>query len=156
MIMRSVFFVICCFLFSVPAYSQDIAGNWEGALEVQGTELPLVFHINKDSTGKYSATFDSPLQNAFNMPCSDVILKGDSVILLMQMVSGRYAGLLNEGMNILTGEWSQSGQVFPLVMKKTGAAAGSPPKRSQIPKLPLPLRSEEFGYLLPYLKRDSC
>jgi uncharacterized protein len=118
MIMRSAFFVFCCFLFSVPAYSQEIAGNWEGALEVQGTELPLVFHINKDSTGKYSATFDSPLQNAFNMPCSDIILKGDSVLLFMKMINGKYAGQLNATKDVLRGEWSQSGQIFPLVLKK--------------------------------------
>lgn len=143
--MRSAFFVFCCFLFSVPAYSQVIAGNWEGALEVQGTELPLVFHINKDSTGKYTASFDSPLQNAFNIPCSDVILKGDSVILVMNTISGKYMGQLNELKNVLTGEWSQSGLIFPLVMKKSGTAAGTTPNRSQIPKPPLPYNPEEAG-----------
>jgi hypothetical protein len=144
--MRSALFIICFFLFAARANSQEIAGDWEGALEVQGTELPLVFHFKKDSTGKYSATFDSPLQNAFNQPCSDVILKEDSVIVLVKMVEGKYAGKLNEAKNLLTGEWSQSGMAFPLMMKKSGVAAGSSPNRSQLPKLPLPYSPGELKY----------
>ncbi len=144
--MRS-FLIIFSILFYTPAFCQQVAGNWEGALQIQGTEIPIVFHINKDSAGKYSATFDSPLQNAFNLPCSDVIVKADSVILLMKMINGKYSGQLNATKNSLSGEWSQSGQSFPLIMKKTGdAATRATPKRPQTPTPPFPYKSEDVEY----------
>jgi hypothetical protein len=126
--MRS-FLIIFSILFSVPAFCQQVTGNWEGALQVQGTEIPLVFHIKKDSAGKYSATFDSPAQNAFDLPCSDIIVRSDSVILLMDMIKGKYSGQLNAIKNELTGEWSQVGNNFPLNMKKTSEPATIPPPK---------------------------
>jgi hypothetical protein len=65
----------------VLASAQGISGVWKGALEVQQKTIPIVFHIGRDSAGKLIATFDSPSQNAFNLPVSEVITKEDSVIL---------------------------------------------------------------------------
>ena len=94
--MLKLFFTSTILLLSTVAIGQNIAGNWEGAAQIQGTELPIIFHISKDSTGKHSATFDSPKQKAFNMACSDVIIKEDSVIIEMQNINGKYAGKLND------------------------------------------------------------
>jgi hypothetical protein len=65
--MRNLFFTLVSLFFSGIALGQDITGNWEGKLEVQGKSIPIVFHISKDKTGKYTATFDSPSQQAYNL-----------------------------------------------------------------------------------------
>ena len=139
------FFTIIGLFFSTVSLSQNITGNWEGSLEIQGNELPIVFHISKDEAGKYSATFDSPKQKTYNNACSDVFVKGDSVILIMQKIKGQYAGKLND--KELTGTWSQSGYTFPLDMKKTGETVTTKKiNRPQTPTPPYPYKSEEVIY----------
>ena len=59
------------FLFSQVIISQNITGDWYGSLNIQGFELPLVFHISNAETG-YKATMDSPDQKAFGIPVSSV------------------------------------------------------------------------------------
>jgi uncharacterized protein len=138
----SVILLLCYF-----AKSQSITGNWAGILTVQATEIPIIFHIKKDSTGKLSATFDSPKQQAYNLACSDVIATGDSVILMMKMINGKYAGLLNAEKKILTGNWFQNGASFPLSMKKTSDAASAKEfKRPQTPRPPFNYNSKEVIY----------
>ena len=31
--------------------AQDLSGAWKGNLEVQGTQLPIVFHLTKEADG---------------------------------------------------------------------------------------------------------
>ena len=120
--MKFIFTLLSSFLLTT-GFGQNIVGDWSGSLEVQGNELPIIFHITKDNAGKHSATFDSPKQNSFNNPCSDIIVKADSVILIIKSINGQYDGKLNEKNNLLTGIWSQSGYTFPLDMKKTSETA---------------------------------
>ena len=37
----------------------DAVGDWRGELQVQGTTLPVVFHVSRTDSG-LSATMDSP------------------------------------------------------------------------------------------------
>ncbi|MEO7308000.1 MAG: alpha/beta fold hydrolase [Ferruginibacter sp.] len=144
--MRSVFTILCLF-FTIAGFGQHIAGNWEGNLQIQGTELPIIFHIIKDSTGKYQATFDSPKQKAYNLACSDVLFKEDSVIIMIQMLKGRYAGKLEENKKQLTGTWSQGPAALPLTLKKTGDVVTTKIiNRPQTPRPPFPYKSEDVEY----------
>ena len=127
--------------------SQSITGNWEGSLTIQGTELPIVFHIKKDSAGKLTATFDSPKQQAYNLACSDAIATGDSLVLLMKMINGKYEGLLSADGKSLYGQWFQGSMSLPLDMKKTSdAAAAKEIKRPQTPVPPFNYIAEEVSY----------
>ena len=131
----------------MTAFSQNIVGNWEGALQIQGTEIPIVFHISKDSSGKYNATFDSPKQKVFNLACSEVILKEDSLVLMMPIIKGSYAGKLDKNKNELTGTWSQGAGSLPLNLKKTSDIATIKTiNRPQTPKPPFPYKSEDVEY----------
>jgi len=144
MIKLPLFFVV---LFcTVTANAQNITGNWEGALNIQGTELPIIFHISKDSTGKYIASFDSPKQKVYNIACSDVFVKEDSLVLIMQMIKGKYAGKLEDKKH-LTGTWSQGSASLPLSLKKTGdVATVKEINRPQTPKPPFPYKAEDVEY----------
>ena len=145
--MKRIFFIAAALIFSTPVISQDITGNWQGKLDVQGTMIPVIFHIVKDSNNKYSATFDSPDQKAFNLACSGVMINKDSVILLMKMINGKYAGRLSEDKKQLTGTWFQGGGSLPLtVIKTSDKVTLKKINRPQTPKPPFPYRSEEVEY----------
>lgn len=127
--------------------AQNIVGNWEGTLQIQGTELPIIFHITKDNNGKHSATFDSPKQKAFNLACSDVVIREDSVILIMQILKGRYAGKLSDTKLQLSGNWFQGNNALPLHLVKTSnVPTTNQLNRPQTPKPPFPYKSENVEY----------
>jgi len=68
--MKKIAFLTLLFLTTLTAFAQDITGDWNGALKVQGIQLRLVFHITKTDTG-YTATMDSPDQGAKGIPVTD-------------------------------------------------------------------------------------
>lgn len=145
--MLKIYFTFFIIFFSVIGFSQNIIGNWEGVLQIQKNEIPIVFHISSDTNGKFIATFDSPKQKAFNLACSDVIVTDDSVILMMQILKGRYSGKLNENNNQLTGTWFQGGGSLPLnVIKTSDKATIKEIKRPQIPKPPFNYNVDSVEY----------
>ena len=126
---------------------QDIEGVWKGTLHVQSSDFPIVFHIAKDSTGQYLATFDSPSQNGFNLPVSEVIEKKDSVIMMMAMLNGKYAGILAPDGKKIDGTWFQGTAAFPLTIARTSTIAiVKQPKRPQTPKGPFEYQIKEVDY----------
>lgn len=145
--MKKIFTLLFVSITFLTGHSQSITGNWEGVLSVQGTELPIVFHIKKDSSNKFTATFDSPKQQAYNLPCNDVIIKGDSLVLIMKMINGKYEGLLNTDKKNLSGKWFQGGGNLPLDLKKTSDIATTKEfKRPQTPRPPFSYQLEEVLY----------
>jgi len=97
---------LCPVIFSfLQSSAQNITGTWQGNLNVQGNQIPIVFHILKDSANNSTASFDSPSQHAFNLPCSQVILKDDSIILMMAILNGKYAGLVSKDKKQIDGLW---------------------------------------------------
>jgi uncharacterized protein len=51
------------------AQAQDITGQWNGILNVQGMKLRLVFHISREDSA-YDAKMDSPDEKALGIPAS--------------------------------------------------------------------------------------
>lgn len=127
--------------------AQPITGNWEGALDANGTELTVVFHIAKDSTGKLTGSFDSPRQMAYGLKCSRISLAGDSVFIEMKAFGAKYSGLLGTDKKTMTGNWWQGGMTLPLELVKTGDVAVVPEmKRPQTPRPPFAYHTEEVSY----------
>ena len=60
-------------LCGLVASAADFVGHWKGKV----ANLPIVFHIAHD--GEWSATLDSPMQGAKDIPCEKVVVKGDSI-----------------------------------------------------------------------------
>jgi pimeloyl-ACP methyl ester carboxylesterase len=154
-------------LLGIESYAQNITGTWQGNLNIQGNPLPIVFHIAKDGSNKLIASFDSPSQHAFNLPCSEVIIKDDSIILKMAVLNGKYAGLLSKDKKEIAGLWYQGPGSLPLLVNKTSETASvKEQKRPQTPKPPFPYHSEDveysnadksirFGATLTYPEMDS-
>jgi hypothetical protein len=120
-------------------------GSWAGKLQVPGASLRLVLHVKAAAAGTYTATLDSPDQGAKGIPATRVVWKNDSLQLEVGSIGGAYAGKLNADSLLITGQWRQGGQGWPLHLKKTDAAALDP-KRPQNPKKPYPYREEEVSY----------
>lgn len=94
-----------------------ILGDWKGALSVQGTELPLVFHFMMNDKKEMISTLDSPAQNGFDIPMGKVSLVEKKYKIDATDLGASYEGQLKND-STLTGIWSQGGMSFDLVMKK--------------------------------------
>jgi pimeloyl-ACP methyl ester carboxylesterase len=120
------------------------AGTWQGKLQIGGTELPIVFHLQAPANGSQAGTMDSPAQNAYGLPLASVTLKADSVILQLRQPAARFAGRLAAGGKQLTGAWQQAGRAVPLTLIYAGSSPAV--SRPQEPKPPFPYRSQEVGF----------
>lgn len=132
---------------AISGISQSITGDWKGELEVQGTRLPIQFHIRTDSVKGYSASFDSPAQMAYGLPCSSVELRADSLVLYMKNLNGQYAGKYMSGARMIDGVWTQSGKSFPMkIVQESNQATAPHLNRPQTPRPPFPYTAEELVY----------
>lgn len=125
------------------SFSQEITGDWNGLLKVQGMQLRLVFHINK-ADDAYTATMDSPDQGSKGIPVSSVAYENRQLMLEVTAANIVYKGTLQED-NTIEGTFSQMGNEFPLNFSK---AAIEKPKlnRPQEPKGELPYIAEEVTF----------
>lgn len=108
--------IFCVFFSSV--FSQKIVGDWSGKIDVAGNGIPILFHFYKDSTGSVNGTWDSPKQNANNLPFSDIKADEDSVHLGVKMINGSYEGKFINNDSI-AGIWQQGGNHIPLNFSHT-------------------------------------
>lgn len=108
--------LIVCMTSMIVVNAQDITGSWKGELEVQGTKLPLVFHIKKDSD-KLVTTMDSPAQGASGIPVDSTSFADGKLTLSLKAAGLSYSGTLAD--KTITGEFKQGGMVLPLVLAKT-------------------------------------
>jgi pimeloyl-ACP methyl ester carboxylesterase len=132
-------------LLSSIAFSQEqtVAGNWQGTLSIQSTNLRIVFRISKDDRGM-RAKMDSPDQGAKDIPCDSVIINGTNVVIDMKSIGGAYAGTLTNDTTI-DGKWTQGGMSLPLVLNRTDKP--SEIRRPQEPQPPYPYNEEEVSYV---------
>lgn len=123
---------------------KNIAGTWEGKLNVSTTSLRIVIHID-GNPGAYIATMDSPDQGAKGIPVNRVNVNGDSLLLEITAIHGKLAGKLTSD-TTFSGQWIQ-GASLPLELKKL--PAGQMPteaKRPQTPKPPFSYESDDVVY----------
>lgn len=118
---------------SAPASAQEAVGDWQGTLDVGGTKLRLVIHVQTGTNGKLTGTLDSLDQSSFGIPLGDVSLEGDRLTIAVPSLSGSYAGQWDEGTKGWRGFWSQGGASLPLAL----APGGPPPEEPRAPE-PLP------------------
>jgi fermentation-respiration switch protein FrsA (DUF1100 family) len=122
-----------------------VAGDWLGALSVNGGELHLAVHIQKNDDGSFKGTLDSIDQGARGIPITSVTITGTKVTLTVGAVGGAYEGTLNADGSAIDGAWTQNGGSAPLVLKR-GAGESVEVKRPQTPVKPYPYREEDVTY----------
>lgn len=95
--------------------AQQFAGDWKGAISVQGIELELIFHITEDN-GTYATTLDVPMQGATGIPVEKTEVDGSKLSLAMTALQATFEGTLNA--ESIEGTFKQMGQDFPLNLKR--------------------------------------
>ncbi|MDR0798180.1 MAG: S9 family peptidase [Dysgonamonadaceae bacterium] len=90
-------------------------GDWKGALDVQGMQLELIFHI-VDENGALAATLDVPMQGATGVPVEKTEFADGTLILKMPTLQADFKGKLEDGK--INGTFSQMGMDLPLVLEK--------------------------------------
>ncbi len=95
--------------------AQQFAGDWKGAISVQGIDLELVFHITEDN-GTYATTLDVPMQGAAGIPVEKTEVDGNKLSLGMTALQATFEGTLNA--ENIEGTFKQMGMDFPLILKK--------------------------------------
>ena len=98
-------------------YLQDnITGQWDGVLSVQGMNLRIVFHINKTNEG-YISTMDSPDQGASGVPVTTTTFDGSKLSLAAPAIGMLYEGELKA--DSVEGTFRQGQLSVPMTLKKT-------------------------------------
>jgi uncharacterized protein len=95
----------------------ELVGDWQGALDANGTQLRLVFHVSLASEGKLAATLDSLDQGAKGIPVQSVTVDGSSIRFDVSVIAGVYEAKVADK-NTMTGKWRQSGMELPLDLKR--------------------------------------
>ncbi len=140
--MRNITFLILTFFVANTMYGQDITGQWNGALSIQGNQLRLVINISKTDSG-YRSTMDSPDQNAKGIPVTSTLFEDSILSFKVAELSIEYRGTLNN--SVITGTFKQGGMSFPLNFSKEKIEKKSM-IRPQEPAKPYPYISEEVRF----------
>ncbi|NVD43523.1 serine hydrolase domain-containing protein [Qipengyuania atrilutea] len=109
---------------AAPVHAQDPVGYWQGTLDTGAGTLPIGVNIEGGGDGSLSGSIDSPSQQAFGIPVSNVEAAGDRLTFTVPAVGGSYEGEWQAEEKRWVGSWSQGGATFALSL-----TAGERPPR---------------------------
>ena len=141
--MKTISLLLITLLASLTLTAQDITGQWNGVLNVQGTQLRLVFNVTKTDTG-YSSKMDSPDQGATGIPVTTTTFENPTIKFEVVNAGIEYIGELKD--NEIVGTFKQGGMELPMNLSRE---AIEEPKRPQEPQKPYPYYSEEVTFQNP-------
>lgn len=125
------------------AMGQDITGQWNGILKVQGMQLRIVFNISKTENG-YQSTMDSPDQGARGIPVTSTSFADSLVKLVITSAMIEYTGKLNGAGNII-GNFKQAGMTIAMDLTREKVEKEKL-IRPQEPVKPYPYYSEDVKF----------
>ncbi len=125
-------------------YSQSVLGDWNGILNIQGTQLRIVFHIS-ETGGAYTATLDSPDQKAFGIPAGETTFAENNLEIKLPNLAAQYKGKFDAAAQVVDGTFSQGGATFPLKLTREEQEKQEL-KRPQNPVAPFPYAQEDVTY----------
>jgi len=140
--MKKSFLVLTALLGIFASRGQEISGTWNGVLEVQGIQLPLVIHIVKGDPG-FTGTMDSPDQGATDIEITSLSFIDSNLEFEVAPMAIVYSGALNKD-GTIEGTFTQMGQSLPLDFSRDPVAKKKL-LRPQEPKAPYPYYSEEVS-----------
>ena len=109
-------------------------GTWSGKLEVQGTKLTIVFHLDGEEP-----TMDSPDQAALGIPVQIENAGTGNITIKIPALGASYEGLWTGKM--IVGTFKQMGLSLPLTLTPEKEL-----KRPQTPVGPFPYTQEEVSF----------
>lgn len=145
--MKKLFFIALISCNCMIAYTQDMAGSWQGVLSVPGANLRFVINLTKTTTG-YSTTFDSPDQKTYGIQSSKTVVTKDSLFTELAVMKANYTGKW-DGHDAITGVFKQGPGSVILNLKRMSNAEkekNGPSLKPQTPKAPFPYTTEDITY----------
>ncbi|MFI5781508.1 alpha/beta hydrolase family protein [Nocardia sp. NPDC051570] len=120
------------------APGQGLAGDWNGVLALPDKQLPVGVTFAKDV-----AAVTVPDQGIYDQPATGVSTDPNNITFTVPGIPGvpNFKGRYDS--DTITGTFSQSGNQWPLTMRR--GAVPTPP-RPQEPKPPWPYKSEDVTY----------
>lgn len=131
--MKKIVSILAILLFALEANAQT--GAWSGKLDVQGTEITLVFHLDE-----YNPTMDSPDQGAAGIPIQIEKTITGTIIIRIPSIDVMYEGLWT--VKQIVGTFKQRGVSFPLTL----TPGEEKPNRPQTPQGPFPYSMEDVSF----------
>ena len=123
--------VLLAAVFSASAQT----GTWSGKLDVQGTKLSLVFHLDEENP-----TMDSPDQGAKGIPIEVTRTATGSITIKVPSIGATYEGLWL--IKQIVGTFKQMGASLPLTLTPGEEKLNRP----QTPVGPFPYTTEEVSF----------
>jgi hypothetical protein len=121
-------------LYVFGAYAQT--GTWSGKLDVQGTKLSLVFHLDDENP-----TMDSPDQGVKGIPIQIEREGFGALHITIPSLAASYEGKFM--IKQIVGTFSQMGLSLPLILSPGEEKL----KRPQTPQGPFPYTTEEVTFM---------
>lgn len=132
--MKRIVTVIILFL-GIMSHAWAQIGTWSGKIEVQGVQLPLVFHLNEENP-----TMDSPDQGARGIPIEVERTVTGLVKIKIPSIGGSYEGQWT--LKQIVGTFKQWGTSIPLTLTPGEERLNRP----QTPQAPFPYSTEEVSF----------
>src|ERR1039457_1494470 len=108
------------------ASTNDLAGNWKGALEVGQAKLRLLFKVSRTPAGVLTAKLDSLDQGARDVLVDTVVTKDNTVRMEVKSVQGIYEGSFDAAGKKITGTWQQGAHSLPLTLERNKGTSVAP------------------------------
>jgi len=129
-----IYFLLGLMNITANAQSGSVKGEWSGKLNVYGTELTLVFHLDC-----VNCTLDSPDQGIKGVPAK-LESTATGIKVTISSINASYEGV-NMSDSIM-GTFKQHGQSFPLTLKPGSLKRNRP----QTPVPPYPYHTQEVNF----------
>jgi CubicO group peptidase (beta-lactamase class C family) len=110
---------------ALPGQSPDLAGHWEGAIELPGQKLSLLIDWTRGADGAWSGKIGIPAQNLKDYALAKIEFKGRDVAFEMPDIPGTpaFKGVLSDDGASISGKFTQSRQAFPFALKRAASPA---------------------------------
>lgn len=127
--------LIFILLFGITFISFAQTGTWSGKLDVQGSKLSIIFHLDENNP-----TMDSPNQGVKGIPIQIKKDKTFAISISIPSIGAKYEGLWLAKQ--IVGTFSQMGNSLPLTLFPGEGKL----KRPQTPTAPFPYITEEVSF----------
>jgi len=100
------------------APAQDIAGSWQGTLQVGEDSHRIVLKISKSDTGALKADEYDIDTGGLRIPVNDVTFDGSTLKFPMTGHGGNYVGKISADGNTIVGGWKDDNQSQPITFTR--------------------------------------
>lgn len=144
--MKTYLITICLFFLTFTVASQNITGDWNGAIELdKDTKFNFIFNIKEDGKA-YQTTIDIPSQRVSGIKAKKTLVKGDSLIIDLSNVGMNFSGKLNTDHTSIKGIMVEGLNSFTLNLSRNSVLETPKVNRPQEPIKPYSYFEEKVSF----------